>query len=489
MFPFWSPDSRSIGFIAENKLKTLDILSGRLVTVCDAPFPRGASWGPDGTILFSPETRSEIWRVAAAGGTPVAVTRLAPGSHTTHRWPQFLPDGKHFLYFAANHDDPHGTDSAVYLASLDGALNRPLIHSLAGAEYASGYLLYVRAAALVAQPFDLDKLELREDATVLAEDVTRSVSTWGAVFSASQNGVLAYQSAGRTTETELRWCDRSGTKLATLGTGNYLSPRLSPDGSRLGVEFGVPNSEVWVFDLKRSIKTRLTFDRYDDVPVWSPDGAWIIFAGGKTYRDGDIFRIKSDGQGPREALYVSSELKVPTDWSSDGHFLLFDKDYTAHTQVYVLPLEGNRKPYPFLPSRFVQRSGHFSADGRWVAYVSRESGSDEVYVAPFHGPGGKWRISNAGGKAPRWRRDGRELFFVAPDNTLMSAQMETRQNKIEVKSVHPLFHANFAIEFAVRAGSYDVTPDGSRFLINVNNDEPDPPITLVLNWPALFKRK
>jgi eukaryotic-like serine/threonine-protein kinase len=175
--------------------------------------------------------------------------------------------------------------------------------------------------------------------------------------------------------------------------------------------------------------------------------------------------------------------------SPNDRFLLFDNDYMGQTQVYVLPLEGNRKPYPFLPSMFVHRSGHFSTDGRWVAYVSRESGSDEVYVAPFPGPGGKWRISNAGGRAPRWRRDGREVFFAAPDNTLMSAEIETKQNKIEVKGVHALFHANFASEFTARAGPYDVIADGSRFLVNVDDDEPVPPITLVLNWPAALRKK
>ena len=488
MHPFWSPDSHSIGFSADGKLKTLDITGGSPVTLCDAPALRGATWDANGTILVAPNARSEILRITASGGTPVPVTKLDHAQHTTHRWPSFLPDGKHFLYLAANHADPHGASTGIYVASLDGKLNRLLLHSFARVEYASGYLLYLRETTLMARPFDPDKLDFTGEAVPVAENVTAAPGTWGAIFTASRNGVLAY-AAGNLAGNELRWYDRQGRNLNALGTGTYYSPRLSPDGTRLAVDFGDPDREIWVFDLRRGVKTRLTFTGTDAAPVWSPDGTRIAFAALSSGERSEVFDKKSNGEGQNEPLDVTADNKAPTDWSPDGHFLLLDYDFSALSQLYVLPLTGDRKPYPFSKSQFPQRSGHFSPDGRWVAYSSRESGRDEVYVAPFPGPGGKWQVSSAGGRMPRWRRDGRELFFISEDDTLMAAEVETKQGKVDVKSVHPLFHINVAPEATERAGSYDVAADGTRFVVNANSDENPAPITLVLNWPADLKKR
>jgi eukaryotic-like serine/threonine-protein kinase len=490
MYPFWSPDSHFVGFSANGKLKTLDITAGSLVTLCDAPVLRGATWNANGTILLAPTARGEIFRIAATGGRPTPVTKLDRAQHSTHRWPNFLPDGKHFLYLASNHSDPHGASTGVYLASLDGKLNRLLLHSFARAEYASGYLLYLRETTLMAQPFDAGNLDFTGDAMAIAENVTETVGTWGAIFSASQNGVLAY-SAGSLAANELRWYDRQGRNLSALGSGTYYGPRLSPDGERLAVDFGDPNREIWVIDLRRGVKTRLTFGGgdVDAAPVWSPDGTRIAFSALSGGTRSTVFEKKSNGEGQNDPLYVATDNNIATDWSPDGRFLLFDFSYSALTQLYVLPLTGDRKPYAFSESQFIQRSGHFSPDGRWVAYTSRESGRDEVHVAPFPGPGGKWQVSSTGGRMPRWRRDGRELFFISEDDTLMAAAVEAKQDKFEVKSVHPLFHINVAPESSERAGSYDVTADGTRFVVNANGDENPTPITLVLNWPADLKRK
>jgi Tol biopolymer transport system component len=488
MYPFWSADSHFIGFSADGKLKTLDITGGSPVTLCDAPALRGATWNANGTILLTPAARGEILRIAATGGALVPVTKLDP-QHSTHRWANFLPDGKHFLYLAANHADPRSASTGVYLASLDGKMNRLLLHSFGKAEYASGYLLYLRGTTLVAQPFDPDKLDFTGDAMTIAENVSESVGTWGAIFSASQNGVLAY-AAGNLAGSELRLYDRQGRNLGALGTGTYYGPRLSPDGTHLAVDFGDPNREIWVFDLRRGVKTRLTFGGgIDAAPVWSPDGSRIAFAALSGGMRSAVFEKKSNGEGQNEPLYVATDNKIPTDWSPDGRFLLLDFNYSAVSQLYVLPLAGDRKPYAFAESQYLQRSGHFSPDGRWVAYTSRESGRDEVYVAPFPGPGGKWQVSSAGGRMPRWRRDGRELFFIAEDDTLMAAEVETKQDKVEVKSVHALFHINVAPEATERAGSYDAAADGTRFIVNSNSDENPAPITLVLNWTAELKKK
>jgi hypothetical protein len=491
MFPFWSPDSRFIGFSADGKLKTMDISGAPPVALCDGGGLRGASWGADGTIIFAPAPRSGLFRIAATGGTPVPVTKLDPAQYTTHRWPYFLPDGKHFLYLASHHGEPHAATTEIFIASLDGKLNRPLVHTFAMAAYASGYLLYLRDTTLMAQPFDPDKLEFTGEAIAVAENVLESVSTWGAVFSASQNGVLAYQTGSKLAqESELRWYDRGGKRLGTLGSGIFYGPRVSPDGARLAVDFGDPSRNVWIFDIRRTVKTRLTFGATEGAPVWSPEGSRIAFStlfGG--VGSSEILAKKTNGEGQSEPLYVPQGTAIPTDWSPDGRFILLDMNYSILSEIDVLPLTGDRKPYQFAKSQFPERSGHFSPDGRWVAYTSREPGREEVFVSPFPGPGGKWQISSSGGKMPRWRKDGRELYFVAEDDTIMAAEVEASQNKFEVKSVRPLFRVNLAPEATERCGSYDVTADGTRFVINASSDEAQPPITLVVNWTAALPKK
>lgn len=301
-----------------------------------------------------------------------------PGQ-TTHRRPFFLPDGKHFLYLASNHNDPRGANTQVYITSLDNKLNRPIVHSFARAEYASGYLIYLRGTTLMAHPFKVDKLEFAGDAIPIAEDVAEVASTWGAVFSASQNGVLAYQAAGHTAERELRWYDQRARNLGALGSGMFYGPRLSPDGARLAFDFGDPNRDVWIFDIRRGVKTRLSFSDAEAAPVWSPDGSRIAFSvlsGGSG--TSDILEKKSNGEGQNETLYAAEGNRISADWSPDGRFILLDNNYSTLSEVDVLPLEGDRKPYPFAKSQFPQRSGHFSPDGRWVAYTSRESGREEV---------------------------------------------------------------------------------------------------------------
>jgi Tol biopolymer transport system component/predicted Ser/Thr protein kinase len=492
MYPFWSPDGRFVGFFAETKVKKIDASGGPPITLCEvSEGGRGGSWNRDNTIIFAGRY-TPVYRVSAGGGSPVVVTRFDPvRKDKTHRWPVFLSDGRRFLYLASKIGS-QSESNAIFLASVDGKENRLLFQASSNVAYASGHLLFARERMLIAQPFDLRRGRLSGEPFPIAEQLQYDPIFSRGVFSVSDNGMLAYQTGSAEAGAELVWFDRAGKSLGSLHEIlPYLDPRLSPDGKRVAVSIFDPRTgtgSIWIYDIERAIKTRLTFGPEPGrAPTWSPDGRRIAFARlGK-----DVFQIcvkNSDGSGSEVTLLQSALADVPADWSADGQFIAFSRTgrpAKTREDIWILPLSGDRKLFPFLQSEFNETSAHFSPDGKWLAYASDESGRFEIYVVPFPGPGGKFQISPSGGIDPRWRRDGREIFYVAGDWKLMAAEVETSP-AFRVGAARALFPTRpHAAGFSI----YDVSSDGQKFLVaNLTSEEASQPITLVLNWTSELRK-
>jgi Tol biopolymer transport system component len=484
--PFWSPDSQFIAFFTGGKLKKIGVSGGPPITICDAPGPSsGGTWSRDGMIVFSPTNTSALQKVSASGGVPTAATVLRAGEGS-HWRPFFLPDGRHFLYRAIT----GSAELPIFIGSLDSTEGNFLLNSGSNnVLYSQGHLLFLRDTTLMAQPFDSERLVLTGEAVPVAEQVqTQGTPPYG-IFSASENGVLAYQGGSSSPGNQLVWFDRTGKKIGVLGDAAFYSDlEIAPDGKRASVsapDQAGKGRDIWLYDLVRGLRTRFTFDSIDELEsIWSPDGSRVVF---NSRRNGhlDLYQKASNGAGSDEVLFKDGLEKYPSSWSPDSRFILY---YTlgGQSDLTVLPLSGDRKPVPFLKTRFNERGGQFSPDGRWVVYYSDESGKNEIYVAPFPGPGGKWQISTAGGVYPRWRRDGTEIFFLAPDNKLMAAAVNGRGPSFEVGAVEPLFetHALNGFRFP-----YGVSADGQRFLINTfSEQDASAPITIILNWAAGLKK-
>jgi eukaryotic-like serine/threonine-protein kinase len=486
-FPFWSFDGKSIGYFAGGKLKRVSLGGGSPIDITDADNPRGGTWNQDDVILFAPSSQTPIYRVPASGGQATPVTRIDQSRHTTHRWPFFLPDGKHFLYLAASHAKPHADLDAIYAASLDGKENRFLTISTSNAIAVSGYLLFLQDQTLMAQPFDLSNVTLKGEPFAIASSIHFEEGNWHAVFDCARDGTLVYQSAVGLQGSQLIWYARDGHVLQKLGdTDKYRAVRLSRDGRSLAVSIGDPGGSIWVYDLVRGARTRYTFGGAGDrSPVWSPDGGQIAFS---RYEAGasNIFVIASNGAGTEKPLYVAEKVKLPTDWSPDGKYLLFTQTPVGFG-VWLLPLAGELKPQEFFSAQLNTPDAHFSPDGHWVVYTSQESGRTEIYATQFPRPSGKWQISDNGGRQPRWRRDGKAIFYWASDHTFMEAQVETSHTTLQVIASHPLFKASMYIDPAGSSG-YDVTPDGKRFIVNTSTSGEDQPLTILTNWTANLKR-
>jgi Tol biopolymer transport system component/predicted Ser/Thr protein kinase len=488
MYPFWSPDGRFVGFSAGGKLKRIEASGGPALVLCDAQDARGGTWNRDGVILFEPHFREPLFRVPATGGKPAPATKFDESrKETTHRFPVFLPDGNHFLYLAGSH--AVGTESelhAIYIGSLDGKPPRHLVNARSKPLFAAGHLLFVRQKTLMAQPFDAKSGTLSGEAIPIVANVQEDPGFFTAVFSVSDNGVLAYQEEGGAADQhQFTWFDRAGKKLPAAGPkGNLWNPRLSHDGRRLLFAQGDPG-DIWLEDLSRHVTTRLTFNPADDASaVWSPDDARIVFMSQRSGA-GDIYQKAAAGTGADELLFSSNVVKNPTSVSSDGRSVLFDAlNPKTKWDVEVLSLP-DRKVIPFLHGEFDENEGEFSPDGHWVVYASNESGRYEIYVQPFPGPGGKWQISSAGGSNPVWRRDGKEIFYLAPDRKLMAVAVKTGV-AFEPETPAPLFEVRLRND---PSRHYDVSADGQRFLLNVpQSDETSPPITLVQNWTVLLRQ-
>jgi len=488
-FPFWSPDSRFIAFFADGKLKKISTSGSPPQIICDAPSGRGGSWGPDDTILLAPEVLAEIHRVSATGGTPVPVTKNKQGE--SRRWPVFLPDGKHFLFIDQMHDEKSGgrIEVQLWVGSFASDEVKLLIQDCSNAFYIRpGYLLYVKDGILLAQGFNLKRMALDGEPIQISKREVRTLVDKGyAGFSSSADGVLCFLQ-DPSVATRLTWFDRSGNNINSISDEDfYRSPRLSPDGKSVVVtKVGASTpGDIWILDLVRGNGRKLTFlpDQYG-AAVWSADGSRLFYQ----RSDRALHSKPASGAGQEETLVTSGNWKMPGDSSKDGKYLSYlMQDPALDNDIWILPLTGDQKPFLFLQTPYMEWDGEFSPDGKWLAYTSDESGRSEIYVRPFPEGNGKWQVSVSGGVFPRWRGDGKELFYVTPGmDKLMAVVVEATsvfQSKIP-QMLFPLSGRGLLAE-AEDDTLYDVTPDGQRFLIAMPVREKDPSyVTLVLNWTA-----
>ncbi|HXW92201.1 MAG TPA: protein kinase [Terriglobales bacterium] len=497
-YPFWSPDSREIGFFADGELKKIDANGGPPQVLCVATAGRGGAWSKDGVIVFAPGPQVALQRVSAAGGrTEPATTMDITRGENSHRWPYFLPDGKHFLFWSRNSRGPQ--ENTTYLGVVGSLDAQPVARGQTMAAYVAGYLLFLRDQTLMAQGFNADRLEVNGSPVPIAENVAMNSNTGRPVFSASDNGTLIYQTGNEQGGWRLLWFARDGKPTGAIADfDRYFDPTISFDGTRIAAHLltSQGTGDVWIFDLVRNSKTRLTFgpasQRY---PVWTPDGKTIYY--GSNRKGGyHIYAKVSNGNGPEEVILENEDsIEFPEDVSSDSKFLLYLRTVSnTGTEMWALPLTGERKPIPVVRSVFNTSVAGLSSlsrakiapNGKWIAYGSDESGRFEVYLTAFPGGGAKWQVSTKGGAAPKWRRDNKELFFLDPADNLMAVDVNTSGDNVQLGTPHALFRA---VGIQNTLGPYDVTADGKKFLINSGDvKEENQPLTMVQNWPAQLKK-
>ena len=492
-FPFWSPDSRFIGFFAAGKLKKVAIAGGPTTELADATGGRGGTWNRDNVILFTPSNITAVLRVSSAGGAPAVVTTLDPATgETSHRWPYFLPDGRHFLYTAITGTCcPALKAGVVRVASLDPAdAATTLFEADSSVSYADGYLLFRRDESLMAQPFDLETRQTKGDAFPIVEHVSWEGSRYVGA-SVSQDGALVYGQNDPRAAERLTWLDRTGRAVATVGdAAPYLSLALSPDERRVavGLATGSPlNRDIWIIDIARNVPSRWTFDPgTDESPVWSPDGTRIAF---QRQRSGKVsLRQQLITRTADESLLDDpSSLQIaPSDWSRDGRFIAYTSTSSGSSDVWILPLSGDRKPFPLVETPSQETGAVFSPDVRWIAYTTNETGQGNVVVQPFPGSGGKYQISREGGGRPVWRADGRELFYVGADGNMMAVPIDAT-DQFNAGVPQALFPT--LIQAGASQQRYAVTKDGKRFLVSATPQQSRvAPLTVVLNWTATIQK-
>jgi Tol biopolymer transport system component len=494
----WSYDSRWVVYSAgaESKLKKVDIQGGPPQVIADWPNGlNGASWNADGVIVGG-ATRAgvPILKVSASGGQAAPITVLA-ANESNHLWPQFLPDGKHFLYERVSSDT---AKAGVYVGSIDVKPESQSMERLLASErqayYAplpgarTGHLIFMRGGTLMAQPFDPAALRLSGDPVAIADQVDSYAPRNAGLFSVSNTGTLAYR-AGSGPQTRLTWFDPQGNPAGTIGDpGDYANPAISPDGTRVAVAMGPQaNRDIWILDVARGTSTRFTFDpARDDFPTWSPDSKTIAFSsnrGGQL----DLYSGPADSPGQEKLLLHTDEPKDENRWSKDGRFLVFSSTSNkTGRDIWALPLSGEAKPVSFVQTQFQERGATASPDGRWLAYTSLESGTSEIYVRPFTTEAGaapKWLVSKGGGFRPNWRFDGKVLYYISTGAEMMAVDLDTTKS-LRAETPRRLFAVS-----PLASQGWDLAPDGKRFLfIAQPGTDHVIPFTVVLNWAAKLKK-
>ena len=498
-YPFWSPDSAQIAYFAEGKLKKIAATGGIPQILCDAPGGRGGSWSEDGVILFAPNVSGPLDRVSAAGGVATAVTD-ASGTQPSDRYPRFLPGGHTFLYYRVRGS---AEQNGIYASSVDGLKPIRILPDDSNPVYVpgissgrNGYLLFRRKETLMAQPFDAQSLKLGGEMFPIAEQVGTVANTGNAAFTASANGELAYRFGNLFENRQFVWMDRMGKQLgAATKSASMASGALSPDEKEIVLAVGPDpvTLDLWLQDVSRGVLSRFTFGpERSGVPVWSPDSGRIAYTV-VTSAAFSIYQKRVNGAGAAELLKSGGINVFTSDWSPDGKFIVYSEfAEKTNDDIWLLPVSGDHKPVPYLQTQFNENDAHFSPDGRWMAYMSDESGHFEIYVQPFPATGPKWQISSAGGRFPRWSHDGRELFYIAADQKLMAVPVKPGGGStlsFEAGAPQSLFDIP-SIPASFRF-SYQPAMDGRRFLVDVpagGGAGITTPITMILNWAAGAKK-
>jgi serine/threonine protein kinase/Tol biopolymer transport system component len=491
-YPFWSPDSQWIGFVADGKLRKIKAAGGPALTICDAPDGKGGSWNADGVIVFAPESGTPLHRVAAVGGESTPITELdLDAGDNSHRLPRFLPDGRHLLYWARNSSGD--VRSVVRVIGLDeGGKGRDLVTTPTSAWYAGGHLLFVRDNMLMAQAFDPETIGFTGDAFPVAEDVVVRSLTGVGVFSTTDGGDLLYQTGSRDAGSVLQWFDREGNPAGTIADEAYYNHVvLSPDGMTAAVvvqDLGNGSLDIWLVDVANGLKTRFTFDQASDsYPVWSPDGESLIFA---SRRNGTraIYRKSVGGTGEVELVYASELDMLPTSWSPDGRYLLFDQPgQTTGSDLWVLDLENGPSAELLYQANSDDGAGYFSPDGRWVAYWSQESGRGEVYVTPFPGPGRRWQVSQNSGTWCQWNPDGSEIFVQEENGSLKAISVDGTGATFTIGEVNGVMTLGTS---TINGILFSIASGGERVLATVSkSDQQTGHLDLVAGWSMTLEEE
>jgi serine/threonine protein kinase/Tol biopolymer transport system component len=490
-YPFWSADGRSLAFFAEGKLKKLDVPGGPVQILCDAPSGRGGTWSKDGVIVFTPDALpgGGLYRVSASGGAPTQISTPDPSrGEQSHRWPMFLPDGTHYLYMTANFGGQKGVN-AIFVGSLGSNEKRFVVEASGNAAYAApGYLLFPREKTLLAQRFDLKRFALIGEPTAILPDIQYQPQVRRAVFAASDNDLLIAQTGSGVALSQPLWLDRKGNEVGAVGKPDvYGNVFLAPNGRSVAVDksdMASLNTDVWTYELQRESAKRLTFNpAFDVAPIWSPDASRLVF-GSARLLNVDLYMKNSDGAQEEKAIVHDDFNKIPNDWFRNGEYILYQRG----TDLWFLTLPGLKSSL-FLKAVSILRNGQFSPNGKWVAYASNETGKWEIYVTSFPDARGKWQVSTGGGEQPRWRGDGKELFYISSDGKMMAVPVTTGVN-FDAGPPVVLFQATPRLPVSTNDQFvFDVSRDGQRFLILTQLKQAESePMSIILNWAARLNK-